>query len=257
MRTMASGGSPQVALGAVSDRTRWYEAVVRQATLQAIVVLGLVGPVTTTSAETARSPVDTNVHPNADVRVVWIREDRVVLIARQRRHGLRIGERIEFHRGGFAFATGVITAVPDSGLAIASSGGPPSMADEAGIMVRRSTQPRLPRMRIGIAAPQRAHPFVPCTVQVLGTAAPIYGGARTLDRITTSFARDTTVVSDSKWPDTLVVRRYEDAADQEIALERGKSTSPSFRRANPQRACARADRGNTAPRCSSAASSLR
>jgi hypothetical protein len=77
-----------------------------------------------------------------------------------------------------------------------------------------------PLLRVGVPASSRGNPLFACAGALLHPPRPD-DAVESLGVRITRFVRPATAVP-SAWPDTVVVRRFLDASDQEIALERGE-----------------------------------
>jgi hypothetical protein len=87
----------------------------------------------------------------------------------------------------------------------------------------------LPLLRLGYPAPGRKNLLFDCSGQSL--RAPVLLGAykpETLSGQTYRLVRDSTITVSAPWPDTLLIRLYDEVADEEIALERGDLDAAIF-----------------------------
>jgi len=158
-----------------------------------------------------------------DARVVWVRGDQVYLAATDS-IAVRQATTLTFVRGKKTVATGEVARVLDRTLALArvTSG---ALGEKHLERVRILAEPpRAPRLlRVGYPAPGRgADPFAACEQGASWAPAPpgtyrIGGSDRNARLIRLPDAR-----LPSAWPETLQVQQFDDAADQEIALERGE-----------------------------------
>jgi hypothetical protein len=165
----------------------------------------------------AASPVE------IDARVVWVRGDQVYVAAPD---SIAVGQAttLTFVRGKKTVATGEVVRVLDRALALAhvTFG---ALGEKHLERVRILAEPpRAPRLlRVGYPARGRgADPFVACEQDASWAPAPpgtyrIGGSDRNARLIRLPDAR-----LSSAWPETLQVWQFDDAADEEIALERGE-----------------------------------
>jgi len=156
-----------------------------------------------------------------DARVVWVEGDRVYLaspdsIAVQR------SMRITFLSRGKPIAEGEVSEVLDRSVARAriTSGAisDTKHLERLSILAEPLPAPRL--LRIGYPASPRRTDLAPCPGRLLAidtTTHRVETAGRGL-RIT----RLPEAAASGSWPDTLIVQRFDDAADEEIALERGE-----------------------------------
>ena len=133
---------------------------------------------------------------------------------------------------GVAAATLLLTAIAGAGCGAraprpATPPPPPAAVPEAGLVIAR-----VATLRVGLPSPRRANLLFTCDAAL---AAPRIGSA--------TYARDTLDATGRRWlrvpapspesvgtraPDTLSVRAFEDATDEEIALERGELDAAVF-----------------------------
>lgn len=164
-----------------------------------------------------------------DARVVWVRGDRVYIAAHDSL-ALEPGDLLTFLSHGKAIATGEVTSVPDGTLALARL--------TSGSLLREK---RLERLRVHAARPSgRAgsalrigHPAPPrsCLLFSCDATAPrspsspgnrAWYSCEVLNERSYRLVRDPGYVAPPSWPETLLVRLFDEAADEEIALERGE-----------------------------------
>jgi hypothetical protein len=157
-------------------------------------------------------------------RVVWVDEGRVYLAATDSL-ALERGSLLTFVWRGKRVAAAEVERVYDARLARATltSGTLAKVKLERLRILAERPRPRsVPILRVGYPAPGRSNLLFACgslSVQPPAEAGPY----RTEARGDQSFrlVRDGGP-SMARWPDTLLVRFYDEAADQEIALERGE-----------------------------------
>ena len=164
--------------------------------------------------------------------VVWVRKDRVYLAAEDSL-ALEPGELLAFLDRGKTVATGEVTRVVDRELAIARLiSGSLARVKKPGRLQVRGEPPRLralPLLRVGYPGAARANLLFAC-------------GGMTLDSNSATRGYRTDVVTDhsfrlvhgpetwsaAPWPDTLLIRLFDEPADEEIALERGELDAGVF-----------------------------
>jgi hypothetical protein len=153
-------------------------------------------------------------------RVIWAQGDRAYLVARDS-VWVSVGSSVRFFDRKKEVASGVVAALQDTTLIVAriTSG---SLArvkhlDRVKVDADRPTKPARLALRIGYPSAARVQPFFECRRMVLEAkgyrADTLSERAFQLVRLQTSLHRE---------PDTLLVRLFDDAADEEIALERGE-----------------------------------
>ena len=153
-----------------------------------------------------------------DARVIWSRGDRAYLVARES-VWVSTGSSLRFIEKKKEIASGVVMLVEDSTLVVAriTAGSLARVKHldrirvdaERGTVVARST------LRVGYPSSARIQPFFECRRMVLEARGY---------RADTLGERSYRLVRSAPIPgsDTLQVRLFDDAADEEIALERGE-----------------------------------
>ena len=156
-----------------------------------------------------------------DARVVWSREDRAYLVARDS-IWVTAGSSLRFFEKKKEVASGVVLLIEDSTLVVAkiATG---SLAhvkhlDRIRVEAERATRVAL---RIGYPSSERIQPFFACRRMTLDSR-----DYRT-DTLSARFYRLVRAPA-SAGPDTLIVRLFDDSADEEIALERGELDAAVF-----------------------------
>ncbi|HEX5030742.1 MAG TPA: hypothetical protein VFX78_04700 [Candidatus Eisenbacteria bacterium] len=159
-----------------------------------------------------------------DARVIWTRGDRAYLVARDS-VWVRAGSRLRFFEKKKEVASGVVRVIEDSTLVVATiTAG--SLARVKHLDRIRVDAERAPLtrtlLRIGMPSIGRIQPFFECRQLVLNPSAyeviaDTSHGSRILVRPRAK-----------NLPDTLLVRQFNDAADEEIALERGEIDAAVF-----------------------------
>ena len=199
-------------------RTGWHRA------LPFLLALGsLAGPRSAHGAEPA--PLD--------ARVVWVRPPSAYVASRDSL-ALAPFMRLTFTSKGKPVASGEVERLVDAGMAVVriTSGSLPDAKrlDRLRVVVEPPNAPRL--LRVGFPSEKRPDPLSPCArLRFDPPLAPatfrleVVEGVERGVRVTA----EPGVAWDISWPETLVVRIFDDAADQEIALERGEIDLAVFR----------------------------
>jgi hypothetical protein len=178
-----------------------------------------------------------------DARVVWVSGDRAILAATDSLP-LESGDALTFQERGRLLARGEVASVIDRGVAIAMihTGSLAGVRRFDRVRVLHSPMPIRPgALRIGVPSRSRPGPLGPS--DTLGVDSPAEAGyrAETVGEREIRRVREP-LGSDGAWPDTLTVRRFDDAADEEIALERGEIDVAVFWPGEPSRALHEDDR---------------
>lgn len=163
-----------------------------------------------------------------DARVVWVRGDRAYIAARDSLSLLPFS-RLTFTLKSKPVATAEVERAVDGGMVVArvTSGSLAGVkhldrlrvAAEAPDRSLRLEQIKVRLRRVGYPSPKRAHLLFACDSLAIGFKHPyrLEGAGphlRLVDAM--EFGKMTAR------PETIVVRMFDDAADQEIALERGE-----------------------------------
>ena len=157
-----------------------------------------------------------------DARVAWVRGEHVYIAAPDSL-ALTAYQRVSFVMKKKTLASGEIERMVDRGMAIArlTSGSLAGVKklDRVRVVAEPFVAPRL--MRVGGPSERRSHLFFACeSITVApppGVAAWRVDGTRPVFRM----IRGAADPASTPWPETLLVRLFDDVADQEIALERG------------------------------------
>jgi hypothetical protein len=140
---------------------------------------------------------------------------------------VRIGDRLTLRSGKKTVATADVIALHDGALVVASviSG---SLADTKKVSRLRVLHesrpvPRPTSLRAGFPSSARSNLLLPCPSVSIGPPFPS-GGYRvdSLGARSYQLVRDAARPEGLPWPDTLRIRLFDEAADEEIALERGE-----------------------------------
>ncbi len=158
--------------------------------------------------------------------VIAVRENRVYLLAAPADSTALIdGARLTFQYRGKTAATGTVLRSFQDGLAVAAltsgSLGKIKKLDRIRTLAEAPLSTRPTVLRIGFPSARRPSLLFACAEPSLRPpVSPAYAESiETLQDGSSRFVGDPQLLGG--WPDTLIVRRFDDAADQEIALERG------------------------------------
>lgn len=166
--------------------------------------------------------------------MVWVRGDRVY-IASPDSLALEPGMILTFMDRGKKVATGEVTAVHDRVLIAAklTSGSLVKVKhlERLQITADRPVLRAPSLLRVGYPAAGRRNLLFDCSYQSVDSSLRVGGDrhstlqrfykSEVLDSRTHRLVRDSTVSVVAPWPDTLLVRLFDEVADEEIALERG------------------------------------
>ena len=139
---------------------------------------------------------------------------------------LRSGDRVTFRLHERDLGSGLVTRVVEHELAIvelrSGSLAPAKQLTRVEILAERSASRPLARLRVGYPGAGRSNLLFAC--ERVGFVPPLAG--RAYRAIATSergerWSRDPSVALPGPWPDTLTAQFFDDANDEEIALERG------------------------------------
>jgi carboxypeptidase family protein len=154
-------------------------------------------------------------------RVIWVQGDRLFL-ASQDSLWLGPGAGLRFQNGGKEIATAEVTAVHNAVLIAAriTSGSLRGVKrlDRIHVTSERDIVRPVSALRVGYPSRRRVHPLFECTQMQLDV---LNYRADTLGERSFQLVRDSTWAPARPEPDTLHVRMFDDATDEEIALERG------------------------------------
>lgn len=201
--------------------------------LVAGLLVWVVGAIAPSACPAAATPVE--------ARVVWFSGARA-LIAGDDSLGIEPGDGVEFVRRGRVIARGEVAKVVDRGIALAtiSSGSLRGVRlDRVRVWVVRPV-PRLASLRIGYPSRARPNPFR--SDDTLGVHPPVEAGYRAEALSERGMRWVGTTGTDTAWPESLIVRRFDDAADQEFALERDEIDVAVFWPGEPSRSLRDDDR---------------
>ena len=178
---------------------------------------GLVAACLLSAVVTSATPID--------ARVIYSFGDRAYLVARDSAW-VTMGSSLRFFEKKKEVASGVVLAIEDSTLIIAriASGslGHVKNLDRIRVEGERAPSPKGAALRVGYPSSTRIQPFFECRRMTLDPH-----GYRA-DTLSTRSYRLFRASSGTANPDTLLVRLFDDAADEEIALERGELDAAVF-----------------------------
>ena len=167
-----------------------------------------------------------------DARVLWWRAGRVYLAASD--SSVVPGTHLTFLSRGRTIGTGTIERIVDGELVVArldtGSLASEKKLEKIGVLAEPPALPRLPVLRVGYPASGRSAPWWGCRPTTLRPPTPLEVSVAdgSNDR-SWRWVRTTSVrVLPEHWPDTVVVRLFDEAADEEIALERGEIDAAVF-----------------------------
>lgn len=155
-----------------------------------------------------------------DARVVWVRGQHAYMAARD---SLTLApfSRVTFTLKSKPIATGEVERLVDGAMAVAriTSGSLDGARhlDRVRVVAEPPRGPRL--LRVGYPSGKRTHLLFAC--ESVAIAPPL---AYRLDGEGAPYRliRNGDDLRHARWPDTLIVRTFDDAGDQEIAVERGE-----------------------------------
>jgi len=178
----------------------------------AVSVLGLIGA---GPAPAQPAPVD--------ARVVWVRDERVY-IASPDSAALGEGARLTFVFRGKPVAAGEVTRVVDREMVVArlTSGALPREKDLKRLRVLSQPAQGPRSLRVGYPSRARATLFFACDRLILAPPLPPRSYRVEARGRSSRIIPEPGGGSSVPWPETLWVRPFDEAADEEIALERGE-----------------------------------
>jgi len=159
-------------------------------------------------------------------KVVLVREPHVYLALKDP-VALRSGDLVTFRKRKRTMASGSVAHVLDGELAVVtlSSGSLTSVKkpERLQVLAERLRLPPLPKLRIGYPAASRTNLLFSCPRVAFLPPLPAgaYRAEERRDR-SSRLIRDPAVQLLAPWPETLLVRFFDDGDDEEIALERGE-----------------------------------
>jgi hypothetical protein len=166
-----------------------------------------------------------------DAKVVWVRDGRVYL-ALPDSAVLEPGQLVSFVLRKRQIAAGEILRVFDREMAVATlrSGSLERVKklDRVRVLAERGRPAALPMLRVGYPSQKRVNLLFECGEPAMRPPLPdsIYR-TEVLNERSARLVREREFVG-VPWPDTLLVRDFDEAADEEIALERGELDAAVF-----------------------------
>jgi hypothetical protein len=160
-----------------------------------------------------------------NAQVLWASAERAYVVLAEST-AVEPGTVLTFEDGGATIATGEVAVAYEGQLVAVSitSGSLAKVRSLPAVRIRAeppSIRP-LSLLRIGYPAPGRSNLLFTC--DRVTPRPPLDSDLYRVDALSDRsfrFVRRPEVASDAPWPDTLLVRLFEIAADEEIALERG------------------------------------
>jgi len=180
--------------------------------------------ITSAALLVATGPTSSAAPVEVGANVLAVRESRVYLEVPPSA-ALQSGLTITLLSGERAIATAVITRVYDSEIAVATlnSGSLAGVTNLEGLRVTVDRHPAPPALlRLGYPSSRRVTAGFRCRNARLSPALETLGYRAVSRSDPHRLVRDTSITADAPWPDTLLVRFFDESADQEIALERGE-----------------------------------
>lgn len=162
--------------------------------------------------------------------IVWTQGDRIYLAAPDSVK-LEPGTLLTFQDKKKSVATGEVLSVVEQTFIVAklTSGSfkkikhPDRLA-----VVAEPKRPKAPaKLRVGYPSPKRRTLLFACDSLGIDLPRAGFGAVQSSDHLY-QLMRKTDVPDTSSWPDTLIVRFFDDAADEEIALERNEIDAAVF-----------------------------
>lgn len=159
-------------------------------------------------------------------RVVWVSGERAYVALRDST-SLEVGDRVRFQRAAKTVASGMVMHIEHGEIAqvtltSGSVGGERELARTT-VVAERSPLPAPSLLRIGLPSAARGTAFFACGH--VGVEPQWPAGAYRVDAPSerlARFIRYPAIATDKPWPDTLLVRFYDESTDEEIAVERGE-----------------------------------
>jgi hypothetical protein len=166
-----------------------------------------------------------------EARVIWMRDATVYVVGRDSLP-FEPGTPIVIREGGKPRASGQVRTIVDGGLAVVTltSGSLDGVTKLERLEVATEGLSLRPPslLRVGYPSSGRGASPVPCAHRVLPPPLLAYRTEVLAERAWRG-VRDDTAASSSRpgdappaWPDTMLVRLFDDSADEEIALQRGE-----------------------------------
>lgn len=165
-------------------------------------------------------------------RLLWARSDRAY-VALADSGSAEEGDLVEFRDRRKPVASGEISLVVRGELAMIriTAGSLVRVRKPERVQIQREHPPLVARrvLRIAFPASARANLILSCDAVSVRPpeTSPGYSAARA-DSRSWRFIKDPASAAPRIWPDTLLIRLFDDASDEEIALERGEVDAAVF-----------------------------
>lgn len=156
--------------------------------------------------------------------LVWVRGDRAYVAAPDSLV-LEPGDLLAFVSRGDTVATGTVARIHEDDLAVvrlATGSLGARRFDRVRVIASPATRRPLPKLSVGLPSPRRRNLLFACNERVTSVSAPGGYDYKALDRSTRQLVRNPGFRLEAWWPDTLIMRTFDEVADEEIALERGE-----------------------------------
>ena len=165
-----------------------------------------------------------------NARVLWWHDGRIYLAAGD--STTIPGTRLTFVVRGRTIATGQIQRVVDGELVVARLESGSLAREKKPERIRVLAEPpafQTPRLlRVGYPAAGRGAALFTCAPTTLGPPPGVRTAPGAGARGWRWIRDDSTAAAPPHWPDTVIVRLFDESADQEIALERGEIDAAVF-----------------------------
>ena len=162
--------------------------------------------------------------------VVWSQGDRIYLAAPDSLK-LEPGTRLTFQDKKKAVATGEVLNVFEQTFIVAkmTSGSFKKIKhpDRLAVLAEPKRPKAPPKLRIGYPSSNRQTLFFACDSVGIDLPSAGFGAVQSSDHLY-QLTRKTDLPDTASWPDTLIIRFFDDAADEEIALERNEIDAAMF-----------------------------
>ena len=169
--------------------------------------------------------------------IVWTQGDRIYLAAPDSLK-LEAGTVLTFQDKKKTVATGEVLSVFEQTFVLAklTSGSFKKIKHPDRLAVlAEARRPKAPaKLRVGYPSSKRPTLFFTCDSLGIDLPSAGFGAVQSSDHVY-QLTRNTDVPHTSLWPDTLIVRFFDDAADEEIALERNEIDAAVFWPGEPSR----------------------
>lgn len=156
-------------------------------------------------------------------KVVWAHAGRVY-IASADSLPLAEGDLLTFQADRKVLASAAVVAIHETTLAIArvESGSLDQVKKLDRLRVFAERRPIRPPLVLRVGLPARANLLFACEAATLRVPLAAAYRGDTLSERSFRFVRGSSSVDSAPWPDTLLIRLYDDFTDEEIAIERGE-----------------------------------